>query len=221
VRLDDGGGAGWLGQARALGHDSYSAKRRTVTMSKTLTDLMTETILNELAGERAFERGANYFADGHVVGLKEENGAITARVRGTYYYRVRLWTEGEMLAFECACPVEHAHQLVGRTEIEFHSRFTLFCGQVREYAFAAEILVQLILDRNDSRDVIPEKLRRGHRCWGSVDIASQFFTQNFQVLVLNPLLVHALIRPTPEPRHFFVRPGADGPIPPFLFLGRR
>ena len=70
-----------------------------------LADLLTEVTLNELAGERAFERGSDYFADGHVVGLKEENGAIMARVRGTYYYRVKLWAEDGDLAFECNCPV--------------------------------------------------------------------------------------------------------------------
>ena len=37
--------------------------------------------LLQLAGERAFERGAEYFAEGHVVGLKEESGAISASVR--------------------------------------------------------------------------------------------------------------------------------------------
>jgi uncharacterized Zn finger protein len=74
-------------------------------MKAKLADLLSEEILEELAGERAFERGTDYFADGQVVGLKEENGSITARVRGTYYYRVRLWTEGEEVAFQCNCPV--------------------------------------------------------------------------------------------------------------------
>lgn len=59
----------------------------------------------ELAGERAFERGTDYFQNGQVVGLKEENGTITAWVRGTHYYRVRVWGEGEELASECNCPV--------------------------------------------------------------------------------------------------------------------
>jgi uncharacterized Zn finger protein len=70
-----------------------------------LVDLLNKDVLVELAGERAFERGADYFADGHVVGIKEENAAITARVRGTYYYRVKLWAEDEELNSECNCPV--------------------------------------------------------------------------------------------------------------------
>ena len=47
----------------------------------------------------------DYFADGHVTGLKEKDGAITALVRGTYDYRVKLWAEDDELAFECSCPV--------------------------------------------------------------------------------------------------------------------
>jgi uncharacterized Zn finger protein len=70
-----------------------------------IADLLSEKLLMELAGERAFERGEDYFAEGRVVGLKENNGAITARVRGTYYYRVTLRAENEELAFECNCPV--------------------------------------------------------------------------------------------------------------------
>ncbi len=70
-----------------------------------LADLLNEKLLMELAGGRAFERGEDYFVDGHVVGLKENNDAITARVRGTYYYRVTLRAEEEELASECDCPV--------------------------------------------------------------------------------------------------------------------
>ncbi len=80
-------------------------ERRAEPMSRKLATLLTEATLEELAGARAFERGADYFADGQVVGMTEENGSITARVRGTYYYRVKLWAEGEEVAFECTCPV--------------------------------------------------------------------------------------------------------------------
>ena len=68
-------------------------------------NLLNKAVLEKLAGKRAFERGADYFADGHVIGLKENNGAVTATVRGSYDYRVKLWAEGEALAFECNCPV--------------------------------------------------------------------------------------------------------------------
>jgi len=70
-----------------------------------IADLLNEKVLMELAGERAFERGEDYFSDEHVIGLKENNGAITAGVRGTYYYRVTLRAEEEELTGECNCPV--------------------------------------------------------------------------------------------------------------------
>jgi uncharacterized Zn finger protein len=161
------GVAGRLGQARGLSHDSYSAKRRTVPMSKKLTDLLTEATLNELAGERAFERGVDYFADGHVVGLKEESGAITARVRGTYYYCVRLCAEGEKLAFECACPVgrdrvfcKHCVAvglawLDGRNQksscSQSQTKREITEEEIREHLMAQEknALVELLLDHAD------------------------------------------------------------------------
>jgi uncharacterized Zn finger protein len=74
-------------------------------MDETLADLLNKEVLMELAGERAFDRGADYFADRQVVGLQETDGTITGRVRGTYYYRVKLWADDGELAFECNCPV--------------------------------------------------------------------------------------------------------------------
>ncbi len=68
-------------------------------------ELLNESILEELAGERAFDRGVNYFEEGHVAGIKEQNGVITARVRGTHEYRVKLWAPEDELAFDCNCPV--------------------------------------------------------------------------------------------------------------------
>lgn len=53
-------------------------------MSGMLASLLKGAALQELAGERVFQRGADYYADGQVVGLREENGRITARVRGTF-----------------------------------------------------------------------------------------------------------------------------------------
>ncbi len=70
-----------------------------------LAKLLNEDSLEELAGERAFERGEDYFAGGLVDLLKEANGAVTAKVHGTYDYRVKLWAEDEELAFDCNCPV--------------------------------------------------------------------------------------------------------------------
>jgi uncharacterized Zn finger protein len=70
-----------------------------------LVNLLNEKVLMGFAGERTFKCGEDYFAEGYVVGPKEQDDAIAARVRGTYYYLVKLWAEGEGLAFECNCPV--------------------------------------------------------------------------------------------------------------------
>jgi uncharacterized Zn finger protein len=70
-----------------------------------LTDLLTEPVLKELAGERAFARGAEYFASRLVSGLRDHRGAITGRVRGTYYYSVKLWEAENRIASECSCPI--------------------------------------------------------------------------------------------------------------------
>jgi uncharacterized Zn finger protein len=68
-------------------------------------ELLNESALEKLAGERAFDRGVDYFEEGHVAGIKEQNGVITARVRGTPEYCVKLWAFGDELAFDCNCPV--------------------------------------------------------------------------------------------------------------------
>ena len=70
-----------------------------------LAKLLNEEALQEIAGERSFDRGANYFADGNVIALEEKNGRIAAKVRGTHLYHVELWAAAEGLAFECDCPV--------------------------------------------------------------------------------------------------------------------
>jgi len=71
---------------------------------------MDEATLEELAGKRAFDRGAEYFEDGHVVGLRDDDGVITARVRGTHDYRIKLWAAEEELDFECDCPVGERYE---------------------------------------------------------------------------------------------------------------
>ncbi|MGH7846557.1 MAG: SWIM zinc finger family protein [Candidatus Binatia bacterium] len=59
-----------------------------------------------MAGARSFERGEDYFVNGQVEALAEDNGTITAKVRGTQPYRVELWIEKEDLEYSCTCPVE-------------------------------------------------------------------------------------------------------------------
>lgn len=60
--------------------------------------------LCELAGERIFERGREYFNRGLVVQVAEGNGSVTALVLGTQAYQVCLRDEGGWLSFHCDCP---------------------------------------------------------------------------------------------------------------------
>ena len=58
-----------------------------------------------MAGARSFERGEDYFLNGQVKALTEDEGTITAKVQGTRPYRVELWIEEDDLEYSCTCPV--------------------------------------------------------------------------------------------------------------------
>ncbi len=74
-------------------------------MSDRVATLFSQRVLREMAGERTFQRGAEYAAGGRVRELIEQAGEITADVRGTRRYRVRLWPEKGSLAYACTCPI--------------------------------------------------------------------------------------------------------------------
>ncbi len=58
-----------------------------------------------MAGIASFERGEDYCANGHVGSLVEHEGTISAKVRGTQMYRVKLWPKSGRLEYSCTCPV--------------------------------------------------------------------------------------------------------------------
>lgn len=65
---------------------------------------LTRRRLRQLADERSYERGEAYFRQGRLRGLVEFEGTLTATVRGTHDYRVKLWYEGKELEYSCTCP---------------------------------------------------------------------------------------------------------------------
>ena len=67
--------------------------------------LLGEDDLRRLAGERSFERSADYLAGGRVKGLARGDQRIEASVEGTHRYRVELWVAGGELASSCSCPL--------------------------------------------------------------------------------------------------------------------
>ncbi|MBN1460758.1 MAG: SWIM zinc finger family protein, partial [Armatimonadetes bacterium] len=72
--------------------------------SSELDDLLSSDALLETAGERSFARGEEYFEDGRVDSLAEDEGVVSARVQGSENYEVRLWAEDGELESACTCP---------------------------------------------------------------------------------------------------------------------
>ena len=58
-----------------------------------------------MAGEPSFQRGRAYWSSGRVLAICEHAGIVTADVRGTRDYRVRLGAENGDLAHDCTCPL--------------------------------------------------------------------------------------------------------------------
>ena len=61
--------------------------------------------MKKLAGATYYARGKEYFEQGLVSSLEENDDEITACVEGTHDYEVRFWEEGGELCYECSCPV--------------------------------------------------------------------------------------------------------------------
>ncbi|MBF0456058.1 MAG: SWIM zinc finger family protein [Magnetococcales bacterium] len=70
-----------------------------------LEKALTTATMMELAGNRYYWRGNEYFQDGAVASLKENDGVITGKVQGTRTYKVQLWVEDDELEHECSCPL--------------------------------------------------------------------------------------------------------------------
>ncbi len=68
-------------------------------------DCITERILRTRAGERWFARGEAYHKQARITDLETHHDSISARVRGTDTYRVRLSCRNNRLTYNCTCPV--------------------------------------------------------------------------------------------------------------------
>ena len=65
---------------------------------------ITENELLELAGPGSFDRGYDYYRDGHVIDLEIRKDGIVALVSGTDLYRVVMRYDGVDLDGSCDCP---------------------------------------------------------------------------------------------------------------------
>lgn len=71
------------------------------------TARITKANLKNLAGEKYFERGLDYFESGAVIYLRVGDDGIAARVQGTESlpYTVRFWLKKQELQWGCTCPL--------------------------------------------------------------------------------------------------------------------
>ena len=73
-------------------------------MAGPLANILHRATLEALVGKKTFERGEAYFKEGRVEKLAREKGVLTAQVKGTTTYEVRIWASAEGLAYKCQCP---------------------------------------------------------------------------------------------------------------------
>jgi uncharacterized Zn finger protein len=66
--------------------------------------LLSPKLLQSLAGEPSYSRGEEYFEEGRVTNIRIEDDLISAKVRGSYPYRIEFWEENEELNYSCSCP---------------------------------------------------------------------------------------------------------------------
>lgn len=61
--------------------------------------------IRKITDSRSWQRGVNYYEQGNVLSLFEDEGTIIAKVSGTRDYKVKLWTENGDLDGSCTCPM--------------------------------------------------------------------------------------------------------------------
>jgi uncharacterized Zn finger protein len=138
-----------------------------------LAKLLTRGTLLELAGETYFERGEEYRLRGLVRSLDERGEGITARVLGTYEYRVKLRAGDDELRYSCTCPLgvdgifcKHCVAaglawIEGRKGRQGGTGEPAFAmGDVRAYLERRDrdALVRIILERAEDDDLLRERL---------------------------------------------------------------
>ena len=129
----------------------------------TLADIVSESSLETLAGERYFERGLAYFQDGAVDLLHADEREIAGNVLGTESYGVRLWLKRGLLNWACTCPLgeqgEFCKHLVatGLTWLAEQSR------NPRAYESPELRTIRAFLDQSEQRTLAQILLLRAMR----------------------------------------------------------
>lgn len=128
-------------------------------MVSALKTMFARPALRRLAGPRSFERGLHYAWDRRTKKLRVEDEEVTAVVRGTHDYRVRLWIEEGKPGFECTCPMGDAGNfckhcvavglVLADEQTELYSDRAPTTADLRAYLRTRDkdALVDLLLDR--------------------------------------------------------------------------
>jgi hypothetical protein len=136
-----------------------------------LVDILNRDTLIDLAGERSYERGEDYYARGLVSSIAEHAGTVTAKVRGTRDYRVKLWLEEGTLEYTCMCPVgdegefcKHcvavALELLDRSEGKQKPEDSVTMDDVQSWLARQDksVLVDMLMQQAMSDDRLRERL---------------------------------------------------------------
>jgi uncharacterized Zn finger protein len=70
-----------------------------------LSQALNDAVVRRLAGDRAYNRGRDYFIHGRVESIEADTEKVRASVRGEQGYRVELSADEGVLDYSCDCPV--------------------------------------------------------------------------------------------------------------------
>ena len=73
-------------------------------MLSPFANILHREAIRALSDGRSFARGHDYFARGRVVSMQRRNANLSASVRGSSDYAVRIWVKDSALAYSCTCP---------------------------------------------------------------------------------------------------------------------
>jgi hypothetical protein len=74
-------------------------------MPPALSQLLTDAVLRQKAGAKAYQRGREYYMHGHVESVEKHGEGIRASVRGQFDYTVTLAVTNGVFDYECDCPM--------------------------------------------------------------------------------------------------------------------
>lgn len=73
-------------------------------MATPFASILHKDAIKQLAHDRAYARGRDYFERGRVKALARHKSSLTGVVEGGTAYAVRVWVKDTGLAYSCSCP---------------------------------------------------------------------------------------------------------------------